>query len=121
MAEERANTQHKNTSWNVTAIFDAELKFNDKFKITSQFGLQYDGGEITKYAAHDSYAMRKEKEASIYTYSDGRYSFLPKGGSNKVTENHSRQWTWKAMAEYNNQWGEHHNLEAMLVTEVRKT
>ena len=121
MAEERANTQHKNTSWNVTAIFDAELKFNDKFKITSQFGLQYDGGEITKYAAHDSYAMRKEKEASIYTYSDGRYSFLPKGGSNKVTENHSRQWTWKAMAEYNNQWGEHHNLEAMLGTEVRKT
>lgn len=117
--EERNNTSNINTTYSLTSIFDAELKLDDHFKLTSQLGLQWDNGTIEKWSGEDSYTMRKEKERSIYSYPDGKRSFLPDGGSNKVTESHSYQWTWKAMAEYQNRFKEIHDLEVMLGTEIR--
>lgn len=117
--EERANTSHRNTASSVMSIFDAELKWNDHFKVTSQVGLQWDASTIEKYAAHDSYAMRKQKATTQYAYTDGTRSYLPDGGSNKMTENHSYQWTWKAMAEYQNRFKRIHDVELMAGTEIR--
>lgn len=117
--EERNNTSHTNTTRSLTSIFDAELKLDDHFKLTSQLGLQWDGTTTEKWSDEDSYTMRKEKERSQYSYSDGKRSFLPDGGSKKVGESHSYQWTWKAMAEYQNRFKENHDLEIMLGTEVR--
>ena len=101
------------------SIFDAELKLDEHFKITSQFGLQWDEGTIEKYAGENSYAMRREKEQNTYSYSDGKRTFLPDGGSNKITDSHQTQWTWKAMAEYDNRFKDIHELEVMLGTEIR--
>ena len=117
--EERANTSNINTTTSVMSIFDAELKLDEHFKITSQFGLQWDEGTIEKYAGEESYAMRREKLDHRYTYSDGQRTFLPDGGSNKITDSHQTQWTWKAMAEYQNRFRENHDLELMLGTEIR--
>ncbi len=113
--EERANTQNENTSTSLMSIFDAEFKWDEHFKITSQFGLQWDESTIEKYAAHDSYAMRREKVNHIYNGS----TILPEGGNNKITENHRTQWTWKAMAEYQNRFKEIHDLELMAGVELR--
>ena len=93
--EERANTSNENTFTSLMSIFDAEFKWNEHFKVTSQFGLQWDENMIEKYAGQDSYAMRREKEQHQYNGT----TVLPEGGSNKITENHSSQWTWKATAE----------------------
>ena len=38
-----------------------ELESYNDFKVTSQFGLQWDENMIEKYAGQDSYAMRREK------------------------------------------------------------
>lgn len=117
--EERYNTENTNSTGTLMSIFDAEFKWDDHFKVTSQLGLQWDEGRIERYAGENSYAMRKEKSQSIYSYSDGARSYLPDGGSNKITESHNYQWTWKAMAEYQNRFKEIHDLELMLGTEVR--
>ena len=117
--EERHNTSNINTTLSLMSIFDAELKLNDKFKITSQFGLQYDEGSIEKYSGEDSYTMRREKASAMYAYIDGTRSFLPAGGSNKITDSHSYQWTWKAMAEYQQRFKDKHELELMAGTEIR--
>lgn len=113
--EERANTSNENTFTSLMSIFDAEFKWNEHFKITSQFGLQWDENMIEKYAGQDSYAMRREKEQHQYNGT----TVLPEGGSNKITENHSSQWTWKAMAEYQNRFKDIHELELMAGTEIR--
>lgn len=113
--EERANTSNKNTFTSLMSIFDAEFKWNEHFKVTSQFGLQWDENMIEKYAGQDSYAMRREKEQHQYNGT----TVLPEGGSNKITENHSSQWTWKAMAEYQNRFKDIHELELMAGTEIR--
>ena len=113
--EERANTSNENTFTSLMSIFDAEFKWNEHFKVTSQFGLQWDENMIEKYAGQDSYAMRREKEQHQYNGS----TELPEGGSNKITENHSSQWTWKAMAEYQNRFKDIHELELMAGTEIR--
>ncbi len=117
--EERHNTSNINTTLSLMSIFDAELKLNDHFKLTSQFGVQYDEGSIEKYSGEDSYTMRREKASAMYAYQDGTRTFLPDGGSNKITDSHSYQWTWKAMAEYQQRFKEKHELEVMLGTEVR--
>ncbi|MBR2379981.1 MAG: SusC/RagA family TonB-linked outer membrane protein [Paraprevotella sp.] len=117
--EERHNTSNINTTLSLMSIFDAELKLNDKFKITSQFGLQYDEGSIEKYSGEESYTMRREKASAMYAYIDGTRSFLPAGGSNKITDSHSYQWTWKAMAEYQQCFKDKHELELMAGTEIR--
>lgn len=113
--EERANTSNEKTSTSLMSIFDAEFKWNEHFKITSQFGLQWDEYMIEKYAGNDSYAMRREKEQHIY---NGE-TVLPDGGSNKINENHKSQWTWKAMAEYQQRFKDMHELELMAGTEIR--
>lgn len=117
--EERANTSNERTDRSVMAIFDGELKLNDHFKLTSQFGLQVDASTLDKYAGENSFAMRKDHERAQYSYSDGKRSFLPEGGMHKVTEAHNNQWTWKAMAEYQQHFKNKHDMQFMVGTEIR--
>lgn len=113
--EERANTSNINTTTSLMSIFDAEFKWDEHFKVTSQLGLQFDEGNIEKYAGNDSYAMRREKEQRMYNGT----TILPDGGSNKVTDSHRTQWTWKAMAEYQNRFKDIHEMDVMIGTEIR--
>ena len=101
------------------AIFDAELKFNQHLKLTSQYGLQHDNYTLTRYAGHDSYAMRKAKAYATYMIDGERKTIFPDGGMNKRTEGHTDQWTWKAMLEWNQRFAEQHDVELMGGTEVR--
>ena len=118
--EERANTSNVRTDKSLMTIFDAELKINSNLKLTTQFGLQQDAYTLDKYAGENNYAMRKEKLFATYSYSDGKRTFLPTGGMHKMTEAHTSQWTWKAMAEFNKRFNSIHDLELMLGTEVRR-
>lgn len=113
--EERANTSNINTTTSLISIFNAEFKLDDHFKVTSEFGLQWDEGTIEKYAGQNSYAMRREKEQHLYNGT----SVLPDGGSNKITDSHQTQWTWKAMAEYQNRFKDIHDIDIMVGTEIR--
>ena len=73
--EERANTSNKQVTNALSAIFDVELRFNDKFKAMSQVGLQVDVVSKEQTANHESYAMRKDKERSTLMV-DGTYQSL---------------------------------------------
>jgi len=117
--EERANTQNQKTDHSLLAIFDGELKPLPEIKLTSQLGFQIDRSTLTLYAGQNSYAMRKDKERSVYAYTDGKRSFLPDGGENMVTNTLQKQWTWKLMAEYQKTFAKIHNFEGMLATELR--
>ena len=118
--EERANSESVRRDRSVMAIFDAELRLNSFLTLTSQFGYQLDSYSLSKYAGENTYAMRQQKLNTEYVQSDGsRKSFLPDGGMHKTTEYNSRQWTWKAQAEYSQTFAGIHNVGLMLGTEVR--
>lgn len=117
--EERANTSKERKDRSIMTIFDATFKFNNHLKLTSQFGYQYDNYTLTRYAGHDSYAMRKEKEYATYIIDGERKSIFPDGGMNKQTEAHTSQWTWKAMLEWDKRIKDIHDVELMGGTEVR--
>ena len=119
--EERANTSKERTDRSFMAIFDAIFKFNNNLKLTTQYGLQHDNYTLTRYAGHNSYAMRKVKEYATFMIDGERKSIFPDGGMNKQTEAHTDQWTWKAMLEWNNRFNNIHDLELMGGTEVRHT
>ncbi|MEE0689832.1 MAG: TonB-dependent receptor, partial [Bacteroidaceae bacterium] len=119
--EERKNTSKNRKDRSLMAIFDAELKFNNNLKLTTQYGLQHDNYTLKRYAGHNSYAMRKEKEYATFIIDGVKKSIFPDGGMNKQTESNTDQWTWKAMLEWNNRFNDIHDVELMGGTELRHT
>ncbi len=119
--EERVNTNKERQDRAVMAVFDATLRFTDHLKLTTQFGLQHDNYSLTRYAGHDSYAMRKAKEYATFNINGEYKSIFPDGGMNKQTESHTDQWTWKAMLEWDKNVNDIHELELMGGTEIRHT
>lgn len=115
--EERANTSNEEIINSFSSIFDMELRFNDKLKLTSQFGYQLDKTSKEQIADQESFTMRDLRRLS--EYKDG--NFLPEGGVHKANENTNSQMTWKAMGEYRDSFNDIHELEVMLGTELRKT
>lgn len=115
--EERNNTSNQTVINGLSSIFDAELRFDDRFKITTQLGLQLDKTSTEKIAEGESYAMRLEKK----NHRHNGVTYLPEGGFHKANESSNSQVTWKAMGEYRNTFNDIHEFEVMAGTEIRKT
>lgn len=121
--EERKNTSNEETINALSSIFDAELRFNDKLKFTTQLGLQLDKASKEQIADKESFSMRIIRKNSKYwdsTSQSNKY-FIPDGGVHKAYENTNSQITWKAMGEYRDSFNDIHELEVMVGTELRKT
>lgn len=119
--EERRNTTNEKIINSFSSIFDAELRFNDKLKLTSQFGYQLDKTSRQEIADWDSYTMRDLYKMSEYHEGGEQKHFLPEGGVQKAYENTNSQVTWKTMGEYRDRFKDIHELEVMVGTELRKT
>lgn len=121
--EERKNTSNEETINALSSIFDAELRFNDKLKFTTQLGLQLDKASKEQIADKESFSMRIIRKNSKYwdSASQSNKNFIPDGGVHKTYENTNSQITWKAMGEYRDSFNDIHELEVMVGTELRKT
>ena len=119
--EERQNTSNESVVNSFSSIFDAELRFNDKWKLTSQFGYQLEKTSREEIADWESYPMRYYYKLSEYSQGGETKHFLPEGGMQKSYENSNSQITWKAMGEYRDSFNDIHELEVMAGTELRKT
>jgi len=105
--EERRNTSNESVVNSFSSIFDAELRFNDKWKLTSQFGYQLEKTSREEIADWESYAMRYYYKLSEYSQGGDTKHFLPEGGMQKSYENSNSQITWKAMGEYRDSFNEY--------------
>ena len=121
--EERKNTSNEETINALSSIFDAELRFNDKLKFTTQLGLQLDKASKEQIADKESFSMRIIRKNSKYwdSASQSNKYFIPDGGVHKAYENTNSQITWKSMGEYRDSFNDIHELEVMVGTELRKT
>lgn len=121
--EERKNTSNEETINAISSIFDAELRFNDKLKFTTQLGLQLEKASKEQIADQESFSMRLTRKNSKYwdSASQSNKYFIPDGGVHKAYENTNSQVTWKAMGEYRDSFNDIHELEIMVGTELRKT
>lgn len=82
--EERRNTSNESVVNSFSSIFDAELRFNDKWKLTSQFGYQLEKTSREEIADWESYAMRYYYKLSEYSQDGETKHFLPEGGDAEV-------------------------------------
>ncbi|WP_329904581.1 SusC/RagA family TonB-linked outer membrane protein [Porphyromonas pogonae] len=121
--EERSNTKDERITNSLTNIFDLKLRFNDRFRASSQLGLQLDNESIEQEAYGETFTMRNIRlNSRYYDPSTKTYKFIiPEGGFHKENENKNRQVTWKSMLEYKQKLGDNHELEAMVGSEFRKT
>lgn len=118
--EERENTEYKQESSGVTALFDVNLRLCKSLKAYTQLGFQLDNADVQSYADAETYAMRKEFERTSIAALGGK-SFLPEGGRHMQSRSLNKQVNWKAQVEYGNTFSRDHDVEAMLGTEIRKT
>lgn len=84
--EERKNTSNEETINALSSIFDAELRFNDKLKFTTQLGLQLDKASKEQIADKESFSMRIIRKNSKYwdSASQSNKYFIPDGGVQSV-------------------------------------
>ena len=77
--EERKNTSNEETINALSSIFDAELRFNDKLKFTTQLGLQLDKASKEQIADKESFSMRIIRKNSKYwdSASQSNKYFIP--------------------------------------------
>ena len=120
--EERANTSNENTINSLSAIFDGELRINEKFKLTTQFGYQLEKNSREEIADQESFSMRVERKRSKYYDSASKQDlyYLPMGGFHKAYENSNSQITWKSMFEYSDSFKDMHEVDIMIGSELRR-
>ena len=118
--EERANTNKKSVTTAINPIFDAELRFNDQWKITSQVGLQWEQLSQEEYVGQNSFNMRNQREDNTYYKNGVRTYIIPEGGMLKTTGSTTSQITWKMQGEYKNTFGGIHDVQVMAGSEIRK-
>lgn len=114
--EERSNTKNETVTTSLNSIFDAELRFNDNWKLSSQIGLQWDNSEHEQTIGEQTFNVRYLRERSIYS---GKY-LIPEGGVLKYANSTTAQITWKTQGELKKTFGRFHDLQLMAGTEIRK-
>ena len=115
--EERDNTSNETTVTAINSIFDAELRFNDQWKLTSQIGLQWDQSAQEKYVGANTFNMRNTRENG--KYGGGKY-LHPEGGMHSYSHSSTSQITWKLQGEYKNTFKDIHDVQVMAGSEIRK-
>lgn len=120
--EERAGTSSQTTTTALNAIFDAELKLGQHWRLTSQLGLQWEQSEQDELIGQSTYTMRDLYQNSRYWDSTTKtYKHLvPEGGRHRVANRVTGQITWKGMAEYKKTFADIHDLQVMMGSELRQ-
>ena len=116
--EERANTNKETVTSAVNAMFNADLRFNDHWKLTSQVGLQWEQANQEQYIGGNTFTMRNMRENS--KYDNGTKYFIPEGGMHKVNNATTSQLTWKVQGEWNQSFKDIHEVQIMAGSEIRK-
>lgn len=120
--EERENTSNETVTTSLNSIFNADLRFNDNWKISSQLGVQLDDSKQEQYVGQNTFNMRHMRENSKYmdrTSKMFKY-VLPEGGMHKVANSKTSQVTWKTQGEYKNTFANIHDVQIMVGSEIRK-
>lgn len=118
--EERDNTSKESITTAINSIFDAELRFNDQWKLTSQIGIQWDQLSQEEYAGFNSFNIRNQRENTAYYKGNDRIYLIPEGGMLKTTNSTTSQLTWKIQGEYKNTFNDIHDIQVMGGSEIRK-
>lgn len=120
--EERANTSKEAINTAINSIFDAELRFNDQWKLTSQIGVQWEQLAQEEFAGMNSFNIRNQRENNTYTDSETNTTkyIIPEGGMLKTTNSTTSQITWKIQGEYKNTFKDIHDIQIMAGSEIRK-
>lgn len=118
--EERENTSKESVVTAINSIFDAELRFNDQWKMTSQIGVQWDQLSQEEYAGANSFNIRNLRENNTYYKNGVRTYLIPEGGMLKTTNSTTSQITWKLQGEYKNIFKDIHEIQIMAGSELRK-
>ena len=118
--EERSNTNDEQIITAINSNFDAELRFNDQWKLTTQIGIQWNQSNQEQYVGMNTFNMRHMRESNTYQENKITKYIIPEGGMHKAINSTSSQLTWKVQGEYHNTFNAIHEIQIMGGSEIRK-
>ena len=118
--EERNNTQYTLKSKTLRAIVDLNYKIVKHLEFRSQLGLVFEDQKTERYAAANTYFLRKRRELSS-TLSGGTKNYIiPEGDYYNVINGAGFDYNFKNLLEFNKKFGSH-DLNLLAGSEIRKT
>lgn len=114
--EERENTSSKLAALAARFIFDAEYKILRGLEYRTQLGVLVENNKTERYAANDTYFMRKALLNS--RLSDGTF-IIPEGDYLNTINEKGFEYNWKNILQFTRIMGKH-DVDVLAGTEIRK-
>ncbi|MEN5376729.1 SusC/RagA family TonB-linked outer membrane protein [Sphingobacterium kitahiroshimense] len=121
--EERANTNYNLNNKSLKAIANLTYQILPSLSLRTELGLQFEESGTERFADKESYNTRKFRAQTRYYDSASKTNkyFLPDGGQIQNDKNSIFQYNWKSFAQYNLKFDDHHDIEIMAGTELRRS
>lgn len=115
--EERNNTSYKMVSQSIKTILDLNYKLIKALEYRIQLGLQFDNNKTERYAAQETYYLRKLR-ANTQT-ADNSY-IIPLGDFYNTIDDKGFAYNFKNILEYSPKFGKH-DFSFLAGSEIRRT
>ena len=118
--EEKDNTRYDLNTKSLRGILNLDYKIFKFLEFRSQLGVQYENQKTEKYAAAQTYFLRKRRDASKITSGGTTSYIIPEGDHYNISNANNFEYNFKNILEFSKKINKH-DVNLLVGSEIRET
>ena len=118
--EEKDNTKYDLNTKSLRGILNLDYKIFKFLEFRSQLGVQYENQKTEKYAAAQTYFLRKRRDASKITSGGTTSYIIPEGDYYNISNANNFEYNFKNILEFSKKINKH-DINLLVGSEIRET
>ena len=118
--EEKDNTKYDLNTKSLRGILNLDYKIFKFLEFRSQLGVQYENQKTEKYAAAQTYFLRKRRDASKITSGGTTSYIIPEGDYYNISNANNFEYNFKNILEFSKKINKH-DVNLLVGSEIRET
>ena len=118
--EEKDNTRYDLNTKSLRGILNLDYKIFKFLEFRSQLGVQYENQKTEKYAAAQTYFLRKRRDASKITSGGTTSYIIPEGDYYNISNANNFEYNFKNILEFSKKINKH-DINLLVGSEIRET
>ena len=118
--EEKNNTRYDLNTKSLRSILNLDYKIFKFLEFRSQLGIQYENQKTEKYAAEQTYFLRKRRDASKRIVGGNTIYIIPKGDYYNISNGNNFEYNFKNILEFSKKINRH-DVNLLVGSEIRET
>lgn len=118
--EEKDNTRYDLNTKSLRGILNLDYKIFKFLEFRSQLGVQYENQKTEKYAAAQTYFLRKRRDASKITSGGTTSYIIPEGDYYNISNANNFEYNFKNILEFSKKINRH-DVNLLVGSEIRET